>query len=103
MTFSLGAVKRFGTGKIQPLVRGGLFVVLESGLKEKLEYSSSSSTVCVNEDWENCISHHYGLYLGGGVQIPAGKHAVRMHADFYKSLEKSQVMNKFGLTAEYIL
>ena len=103
MTFSLGAVKRFGTGKIQPLVRGGLFVVLESGLKEKLEYSSSSSTVCVNEDWENCISHHYGLYLGGGVQIPAGKHAVRVHADFYKSLEKSQVMNKFGLTAEYIL
>ena len=103
LNFSLGAVKRFGTGKIQPLIRGGLFVVLETGLNEKLTYSSSSSTIRVNEDWENCLSHHYGLYLGGGVQIPAGKHAVRVHADFYKGIEKSQEMNKFGLTAEFIL
>ena len=35
--------------------------------------------------------------------LKVGKHAVRVHADFYKSLEKSQVMNKCGLTAEYIL
>ena len=103
MTFSLGGVKRFGTGKIQPLVRGGLFVVLETGLKEKLNYSSSASTVSVTENWENALTHHYGLYLGGGVQIPVGKNAVRVHADFYKGIEKSQEMNKFGLTAEFIL
>jgi hypothetical protein len=99
-TFSLGAVKRFGSGKIQPLVRGGFFAVLHSGLKETNQLNNYSAHPV---DWTNCYSNHYGLYVGAGAQMPVGSHSLRLHADLYKSIEsKSADMTKLGITAEFV-
>lgn len=100
MTFALGVVKRFGKGKIVPLVRGGGFYMFHHGNHETRIYQSKQ---IVDITWENTA--HYGIYFGGGAQMPVGKHYARLHADWYKSLEGSGTGNmmKWGLTAEFAL
>lgn len=100
VTATIGMVKRFGKGNIQPLVRGGGFYVLHFGNKETRYYQSKK---IVDLDWENTA--FFGIYLGGGVQMALGKHYVRLHGDWYKSLEKSSTGNmmKWGVTAEFAL
>lgn len=96
--FTIGVVKRFGRGKIQPLVRGGGFSVFHFGNKEMRFYNSKK---LMEQDWGH--TSHYGLYLGGGAQMAVGKHYARLHADLYKSLEASDKGNmvKWGITAEF--
>ena len=98
VTFSLGMVKRFGKGKIVPLVRGGGFYVLHFGNKEERYYLSKK---VMDQDWGN--TSHFGVYLGAGAQMAVGKHFARLHADWYKSLESSSKGNmmKWGVTAEF--
>ena len=100
ITFSLGAVKCFGKGKILPLVRGGAFFVSHFGIKETRYYQSRQM---LDQEWER--STHFGIYLGAGAQMAIGKHYARMHADWYKSVEKSSTGNmmKWGITAEFLL
>ena len=100
LTFALGVVKRFGKGKIVPLVRGGGFYMFHHGNHETRIYQSKQ---IVDIPWENTA--HYGIYLGGGAQMAVGKHYARLHADWYKSLEGSGTGNmmKWGLTAEFAL
>ena len=99
-TATIGIVKRFGNGNIQPLVRGGGYYVLHFGNKEERHYQSKK---IVDLEWEN--TSFFGIYLGAGVQMPAGKHHVRLHADWYKSMAKSSIGNmvKWGITAEFAL
>ena len=99
-TANIGVVKRFGNGKITPLVRGGGFYVLHFGNKEYRYYMSKQ---IVDLSWENTA--FFGAYLGAGVQMMIGKHYGRLHADFYKSLEKSSTGNmvRWGITAEFAL
>ena len=104
ITFTLGAVKRFGKGKISPIVRGGGFVVSHFGTKEirgwrvseKYPYHYSAPNT-----WANTT--HWGVYLGAGVQMAVGKHFARLHGDWYKSIEPSSLGNmmKWGVTAEF--
>ena len=100
LTFALGVVKRFGKGKIVPLVRGGGFYMFHHGNHETRIYQSKQ---IVDITWENTA--HYGIYLGGGAQMAVGKHYARLHADWYKSLEGSGTGNmmKWGITAEFAL
>ena len=99
VVYAVGMVKRFGSGKILPLVRGGGFYVQNFGNKETRYYMNNTY------EWEWDNTKHYGLYLGAGAQMPVGKHAVRLHADLYKSLESTSIgnMTKWGLTAEFVL
>ena len=92
-------VKRFGSGKILPLVRGGGFYVLNFGNKETRYYRDN----IYEWEWDN--TKHYGLYLGAGIQMAVGKHFARMHGDWYKSLESSDIGNmmRWGVTAEFVL
>lgn len=106
LTFSVGAVKRFGNGTIQPLVRGGGFIVVHMGTKEEYTYKYERSDIVPTKDiydqtWSN--STHIGAYLGAGVQMAINKHYVRLHGDWYKSLEpkSSGEMMKWGVTAEF--
>ena len=48
-------------------------------------------------------STHYGVYVGGGIQMPIGKHYTRLHADLYQALElkKFGEMTRIGITAEF--
>ena len=100
VTAAIGMVKRFGNGHIQPLVRGGGLYVFQFGNKESRYYQSKK---IVDLTWENTA--HFGVYLGAGVQMPVGKHYARLHADWYKSLEKSSNGNmmRWGITAEFAL
>ena len=100
VTATIGIVKRFGKGRIQPLVRGGGYYVLHLGNKEYRYYTSKK---IVDLEWENTA--FFGVYLGAGVQMPVGKHYARLHADWYKSMEKSSTGNmiKWGITAEFAL
>ena len=52
-------------------------------------------------DWDPTT--HYGVYLGAGAQMPVGNHFVRLHADWFKSLQASGNMMKWGITAEFAL
>ena len=99
-SFALGAVKRLGkgNGKIIPLVRGGAFYVLHFGNHETRYYMSNK---ILDLDWGS--TNHTGIYLGGGVQMPVGKHYARLHGDWYKSFFSKGNMMKFGLTAEFAL
>ena len=105
ITLPVGVVKRFGNGKIQPLVRGGGFVVIHLGTKENYAFYYSESPDVVFEkktiSWGNTT--HIGAYLGAGVQMAIGKQFVRLHGDWYKSLEptSSGEMMKWGVTAEF--
>ena len=104
ITFTLGAVKRLGNGKIFPIVRGGGFVVSHFGteeirgwrVSEKYPYHYSAPNT-----WANTT--HWGVYLGAGVQMAVGKHFARLHGDWYKSIEPSSLGNmmKWGVTAEF--
>ena len=96
--FSVGAVKSFGKGKILPLVRGGGFAVSHFGTKECWYYEKY---LALEENWGNTI--HWGVYLGAGAQITLGKHYARLHGDWYKSIEPSDIGNmmKWGITAEF--
>lgn len=100
MLLSIGAVKRFGNGRIQPLVRGGGFYVYHFG---NHEYRYYMGNMIVDKPWGQ--TSHFGAYLGAGVQMAVGKHSARLHADLYKSLEplKQGNMVKWGLTAEFVL
>ena len=100
MTLSLGVVKRFGKGKIVPLVRGGGFYVLHYGNHETRYYMSKK---IVDMPWD--LTAHFGGYLGGGVQMAVGKYSARLHGDLYKSIESSRQGNmvKWGITAEFVL
>ena len=99
-TFTLGMVKCFGRGKISPLVRAGGFYQLHWGNRETRTYMNKQ---IVDLTWDQTV--HYGLYLGAGAQMAVGKHYARLHADFYKSLDKASGGNmmKWGLTAEFAL
>ena len=99
-TSAIGVVKRFGKGTIQLLVRGGGYYVLHLGNKEERYYQSNK---IVDLEWENTA--FFGIYLGAGIQVPVGKHYTRVHADWYKSMEKSSTGNmiKWGITAEFAL
>ena len=107
ITLSLGVVKRFGNGKIQPLVRGGGFVVVHLDAKERYTYDRGDRPdIIFDKDtydisWGSTI--HMGAYLGAGVQMAIGKQFVRLHGDWYKSLEpkSSGEMMKWGVTAEF--
>lgn len=96
-TIVLGGVKTFGQGKIQPLVRAGAFGAFHLNSKERVftPYNHGES----NLGWNS--STHLGVYLGAGAQMPLGKHFVRLHADWYKSLESYSKMMKWGITAEF--
>lgn len=97
---SIGVVKRFGKGSIQPLVRGGGFYVLHFGNHETRYYTSKK---IFDDTWDNTA--FFGIYLGAGVQMPLGRHYVRLHDDLFKSMEKSSTGNmvKWGVTAEFAL
>lgn len=105
LTFSLGAVKSFGQGKIQPIVHGGGFAVIHFRPKETKTISYKVDRAPTKDEKNWCNSAHYGIYLGAGAQMPLGKHYVRLHADWYKSLEPKSMgqMTKWGITAEFIL
>ena len=98
LTISLGMVKRFGKGKIIPLVRVGGFYVLHFGNKETRYYKSRQ---VVDQTWSN--TNHAGVYLGAGVQMQISRFYARLHADWYKSLESKGNMMKWGVTAEFAL
>ena len=72
-----GAAKRFGNGKIQPIIRGGGFVALPLSSKETIYYNNGKTPAPV----ENVSTTHYGIYVGAGIQMPIGKHYARLHAD----------------------
>ena len=56
----------------------------------------------IDVEWDN--TRHSGVYLGGGVQTAIGKHYARLHADLYKTFDKSNNnMMKWGITAEFAL
>ena len=99
LTISIGAAKRFGNGKIQPIIRGGGFVALPLSSKETIYYNNGKTPAPV----ENVSTTHYGIYVGAGIQMPIGKHYARLHADLYKSLEQTKFgeMTKIGVTAEF--
>lgn len=98
LTIALGLVKRYGKGKVQPLVRGGGFYTLHFGNKETRHYLSKK---IVDQTWGG--TGHYGVYLGAGAQMAVGKHYARLHGDLYKSLEGTSRGNmvKWGITAEF--
>ena len=102
LTVFLGAAKRFGNGKIQPIIRGGGFVMLSFGAEETIRLNDNAPSVTLSVN-----STHYGVYVGGGIQMPIGKHYTRLHADLYKSLEAKKTgvrpgeMTRIGITAEY--
>ena len=102
LTLSFGAAKRFGNGKIQPIIRGGGFFMFPFGAEETIYYGRDKIPAS-----SSAGSTHYGIYVGGGIQMPIGKHYTRLHADLYKSLEAKKTgvrpgeMTRIGITAEY--
>ena len=99
-TFSVGLVKRFGKGKICPLVRAGGSYAFLYGNKESRYYMSKK---IVDAEWGNI--EIFGAYLGAGAQMAVGRHFVRLHGDWYKSLatltSDTSSMMKWGVTAEF--
>ena len=100
LTFSLGMVKRYGRGKIQPLVRGGIFAGIDMKMTEndKIIYSQYS-TSNKSHDWGSG-SGHVGGYIGVGAQMSLGKQFVRIHGDVHKALTDGDMV-KWGVTAEF--
>ena len=98
-----GVLKKFGNGKIRPIVRGGGFAVIHIGAKETTAYEYGRDFVSTPLKWGT--STHFGVYLGAGVQIPVGKYFTRVHGDFYKSLEPKSMgqMTKWAIKAEFVL
>ena len=101
LTVSLGVLKRWGTGKIQPLIRGGLFAVIDFGTKEKDLVHPPYALNSYHHDYDfGSYPNHVGAYIGAGIQMPIGKQFVRLHGDLYKSIGMAD-MTKFGVTAEF--
>lgn len=100
ITAALGFVKHYGSRKIQPIIRVGAFWAEHFGNRETRYYKSKKM---VGIEWGN--SECIGAYLGGGIQMLVDKHLFRLHADLYKSFEKSKVGNmvRYGITAEFLL
>jgi hypothetical protein len=100
LTFSLGLVKRYCRGKIQPLVRGGIFAGIDMKMTEndKIIYSQYS-TSNKSHDWGSG-SGHVGGYIGVGAQMSLGKQFVRIHGDVHKALTDGDMV-KWGVTAEF--
>jgi hypothetical protein len=98
LTVFLGVAKRFGNGKIQPIIRGGGFVMLSFGAEETIQRYNNAPSVTLSVN-----STHYGVYVSGGIQMPMGKHYTRLHADLYQALElkKFGEMTRIGITAEF--
>ena len=97
LTLSFGAAKRFGNGKIQPIIRGGGFFMFPFGAEETLYYGNIPANPV------SAGNTHYGIYVGGGIQMPIGKHYTRLHADLYQALEAKKFgeMTRIGITAEF--
>jgi hypothetical protein len=70
---------------------------------ENMETRYYMSNKIFEQKWGDTT--HFGIYLGGGVQMAVGKHYARLHADWYKSLEETDKGNmmRWGLTAEFAL
>ena len=101
LTISLGVLKRWGTGRIQPLIRAGFFAVMDFGVKETDMVSSQYALPRSIPPYDlGSYSNHVGAYLGAGVQMPIGKQFVRLHGDLYKSIGMAD-MTKLGVTAEF--
>ena len=94
---SAGVVKRYGNGKIQPLIRGGAFL---SALSGDIEYSGRPN---YNYDNESVAMPRFGVYLGAGAQMSIGKHALRLHADLNQTFSSKFGQTKWGINAEFIL
>ena len=102
-TVSLGFVKRYGVGRIQPLVRGGMFVGTDMGIKEtnKVKYAYRVGDNYNNEPFDlGNNSGHIGGYVGAGVQMPLNKQYIRIHGDLYKGFVNGDMV-KWGITAEF--
>lgn len=101
ITASIGMVKRYGMGKIQPLIRGGIFVGTDLGAMETNEVTVAHSTnASINKtDWGNGTGH-IGGYIGAGVQIALNKQFIRLHGDLYKGFTNGDMV-KWGVTAEF--
>lgn len=101
LTVSLGVLKRWGTGKIQPLIRGGLFAVMDFGTKENDLVHPPYALNSYHHDYDfGSYSNHVGAYIGAGIQMPIGKQFVRLHGDLYHSIGMAD-MTKLGITAEF--
>lgn len=99
---SLGGVKRFGKGCVQPLVRGGAFYVHDFGSRENIELYEPSTYTKYPYDSYYLGSNpaYFGVYLGAGAQLTLGNHYVRLHGDWYHSMVMGD-MTKWGVTAEF--
>ena len=102
LTASLGMVKRYGMGKVQPLIRGGVFVGTDFGAKETNEVTVAHSTrsTTTKNDWGSGVGH-IGVYIGAGVQIAINKRFIRLHGDLHKAFSSEGDMVKWGVTAEF--
>ena len=101
ITVSIGMVKRYGMGKIQPLIRGGLFAGTDLDAKEtnKVTVAHSTSASICPKDWGSGMGH-IGGYIGAGVQIALNKQFIRLHGDFYNAFSTGDMV-KWGVTAEF--
>lgn len=102
LTASLGMVKRYDMGKVQPLIRGGVFVGTDFGAKETNEVTVAHSTLSITtkNDWGSGVGH-IGVYIGAGVQIAINKRFIRLHGDLHKAFSSEGDMVKWGVTAEF--
>lgn len=101
LTISLGIVKCYGSGMIQPLMRGGIFVGTDFCAKETNEVTVAHSTHSTTKqtDWGNGVGH-FGGYIGAGVQMKLNRQFVRLHGDFNMGFTSGEMM-KWGVTAEF--
>lgn len=100
----IGVVERFGSNKIQPLARCGIFVETDFAAKEKGKVRPLYSSFFYDRNYDLGTNvSHAGAYIGIGVQMPLGKHFVRLHGDVYKSFIEviEGDMTKWGVTAEF--
>ncbi len=102
---SVGAIKCFGNGKIQPFIRGGGFVVRHSGVKEEYRVKTKRSDIILQDEIEHASwpsrMQHIGAYLGVGIQMAINKQFVRLHGDLHKAFTNEGDMMKWGITAEF--
>ena len=105
LNVAIGMVKRFCKGNIQPLIRAGAFASTDFKTKETIRVTYNTSPPSVEsypKNWGSYTSH-IGAYVGAGVQMTINKQFVRLHGDWYKSLEPTSAgeMMKWGVTAEF--
>ncbi len=102
LNLSLGMVERLGRSKkVQPLVRGGIFVTTDMGTKEKNKVRPPYSTDVKDRNYYlGTYVAHPGAYIGIGAQMPLGKQFVRIHGDLHKAFTNGDMV-KWGVTAEF--